>query len=131
MTDHLPARQPDPTGPTGVPLSRTPTEALAFALGYVVAQPVHAEQYGGVCALVEEIMRRSMPVSPDMGSLGDPSTDGSMWNQLMLYMPPQLARAVQTLYMVHRGQRWAKTGRRDPAPHQRIIEADASSESTE
>jgi hypothetical protein len=107
---NLPARPPDPTGPTGVPLSRTPTEALAFALGFIAASPVSAEQYGGVCALVEELMRRSMPV-PDVGEV-DTRRDGSVWNQLMIYMPPQLARSIQMLYLAHRGQRWARSGRR-------------------
>lgn len=115
--DNLPARQPgrdDPRGPTGIPLSATPTEALCFALGYIAASPVSAEQYGGVTALVEEIMRRSVPIDPSRP--GDPDRDGSIWNLLIRHMPPQLAAAIQTLYMAHRGQRWARSGRQSPPP---------------
>jgi len=123
MTDHLPARQPTATGPTGVPLSQTPTEALAFALGYVVARPVHADQYGGVCALVEEIMRRD--ARTDAATDRDPALDGSLWAMLIRYMPAALAAAVQTLYMAHRGQRWHHSGRRDPGQPQAIIDGGA------
>ena len=120
MTHNLPARQPEASGPTGVPLSRTPTEALCFALGYVVARPVQAEQYGGVCALVEELMRRN--ARDDAASDRDPSLDGSLWAMLPRYMPAELARAVQTLYLAHRGQRWARTGKQGPPIQQTIVE---------
>src|SRR5690349_25073971 len=102
MTDHLPARQPTATGPTGVPLSQTPTEALAFALGYVVARPVHADQYGGVCALVGEIM----PRDPRTGGPTDraPALVGSPSAMLLRHMPAALAAAVPTVYMRHPGQ---------------------------
>lgn len=114
MTHNLPARATDPPGPTGVPLSQTPTEALVFALGYVVARPVNADQYGGVCALVEEIMRRD--ARTDAQTDRDPSLDGSVWAMLPRYLPPDLVRAIHMLYMAHRGQRWHHTGRREALP---------------
>lgn len=111
VTDNLPARQDDPTGPGGVPLSQAPSEVLSFALGYIAARPVTADQWGGVTALVEELMRRDtrhhIDHQPD-----NPALDGSVWNALVRLMPPDLARSLQMLYAVHRGQRWAKTGRR-------------------
>lgn len=110
---HLPDRRPAtparaPHGPTGVPLSRTPSEALAFALGYIAARPVSADQYGGVCALVEELMARNIRVD-EFDRWDDRAADGSLWNALFAFMPPELARALQTLYMAHRGQRWANS----------------------
>lgn len=111
MTDHLPARQPDPVGPGGVPLSQAPSESLAFALGYIAARPVSADQFGGVTALVEELMRRDARHHPDERP-HDAALDGSLWNVLIALMPPDLARSLQLLYTAHRGQRWARTGRR-------------------
>lgn len=109
--NRLPARQDDPIGPGGVPLSAAPSEVLAFALGYIAARPVQADQFGGLTALVEELMRRDARRHPDERP-GDPALDGSLWNVLIRFMPPALARSLQLLYTAHRGQRWARTGRR-------------------
>lgn len=106
MTDNLPAHTADePTGPGGVPLSQTPTAALTFALGYIAASPVHADQYGGVCALVEELQSRF--IARPASSI--PTTE---WAALLNQLPEQLARGLDMLYLAHKGQRWARTGRR-------------------
>lgn len=114
--DNLPACRPGlpdraadvPHGPTGVPLSRTPDEVLCFALGFVTARPVHADQYGGVTALVEELMRRDHAVR----YMGIDTSEGSLWNVVLAGVPPELARNLQLLYMAHRGRRWTATGQR-------------------
>lgn len=108
--DNLPARTG--FGPSDTPLSEAPTAALAFALGYAVARPQHAEAFGPFCAMVEELMAR------DSGS-GDPGPVGryderKVFGVLMNLLPPDLSRAVAMLYQVQRGQRWHRTGQYRP-----------------
>ena len=95
------ATTPEPTGPTGTPLRRTPTPALTFALGYVLTQPVRAQEYGGICALVEELQSRE----PD-GCYDD------AYDELVTLLPPAVSNRIQALYAMQRAQRWAATGRR-------------------
>lgn len=104
---NLPERPPEPKGPTGIPLSATPTEALAFALGYVVARPVTAAQYGGVCALVEELQSRTVI----RVLVGDDPRPYDAYTALLAALPVEMARSIQALYMAHRGQRWDRSGR--------------------
>lgn len=88
--NHLPAVPADASSP----LRSQTTEALSFAFGYVCARPVTADQFGGVCALVDELSARHA------------------YEPLLATLPPALAKAVQTLVWAHRGQRWARTGQR-------------------
>jgi hypothetical protein len=107
MTDETPDRPPEPIGPAGVPLSATPTEALAFALGYIAARPVNAGQYGGVCALVEELQSRTMLV----GLAGSDAHSYDAYTALLAALPAEMARSIQLLYQSHRGRRWDRSGR--------------------
>jgi hypothetical protein len=93
---HLPA-VPDAPADATSPLRSQTTEALAFAFGYVAARPVTADQFGGVCALVDELETRHA------------------YAPLLAALPPALAKAVQTLVWAHRGQRWARTGQYRPS----------------
>lgn len=95
----------EPTGPTGTPLRLTPTPALTFALGYVITQPVRAEEYGGICALVEELMGR-------MEIRSGSAIPVSSFGALMSILPPDVSRRIETLYQMQRAQRWRHTGRR-------------------
>lgn len=104
---HLPAAPTD----ADRPLRSQPTEALTFALGYVAARPVTADQFGGVCALVEELMAR--PGEADPGPLGGWDRR-SAFGVLMSAIPRELARSITLLYQAHRGQRWARTGQYRP-----------------
>jgi hypothetical protein len=92
-TENLPALPPEPTTPTGAPLSRVATEALCFALGHVVRDMTAAHQWGGLCALVEEIKARGV------------------WETMLLDLPMDQARSISALYQFQRGQRWNNTGR--------------------
>lgn len=96
----------EPTGPTGTPLRLTPTPALTFALGYVLTQPVRAQEYGGICALVEELQSR-----PAI-SLDGWTQAGNAWDQTMSLLPPSVSTRIHALYQMQRAQRWAATGRR-------------------
>lgn len=94
-----------------VPLAQAPTAALAFALGYAVARPQSANAFGPFCAMVEELMGRTV----DTGYLGGvPQRDTSEWAQLLALLPRPLARSITLLYEAQRGQRWARTGQRHP-----------------
>lgn len=94
-------------GDADIPLSAASTAALAFALGYAVARPVDANQFGPFCAMVEELQRR--PVTRPDSRL--PTTE---MDQLMTLLPPDLSRRIAMLYQAQRGQRWAQTGQRHP-----------------
>lgn len=93
-----------PTDHRGTPLPDAPLGVLCFALGCAVTQPAYADNWGGLCAVVEELQRRRWPV------MGGPQPD--VFTTLMGYLPPDLARQVVLLYTAARGQRWAHTGRR-------------------
>lgn len=111
MTDtpNLPARPTFGTlGQEPTALSDAPTAALAFALGYAVARPQHANTFGPFCAMVEELMARPARVTAD----GWAGTTASVWDQLMATLPAPVARNIGMLYQAQRGQRWAATGRR-------------------
>jgi hypothetical protein len=109
MTDNLPATRSDNFGPTNLPLSQTPTEALAFVLGWASAQPVRAEAFGGYCAVVEELQRRR-EVHQTRDDVVRGGVHGDQLSALMSLLPPALARSIGMLYQVQRGQRWASTG---------------------
>lgn len=106
MTENLPEVYDGPRDPGGTPLPQVPTTALAFALGYAVSRPVYAEQYGGFCALVEELMSR--PCVVDNRALGF-----GQLGRLLDALPPDLANGIRMLYSLQRGQRWAHTGSPD------------------
>ncbi|QBI96424.1 hypothetical protein SEA_DONNY_66 [Mycobacterium phage Donny] len=114
--DHNPDRRPVPVRPDfgapsgpATPLSETPTAALAFALGYACARPQSANHFGPFCALIEELSVRET---------GEAATDAQLgaWNpaseigRLLSLLPPDLSRAIVTLYQAQRGQRWHRTG---------------------
>jgi hypothetical protein len=99
------ARVDEPTDPSGTPLSRVSTAALAFALGYTATQPVRADRWGGVCAVVEELEGRT--IDPR-----DERTCSDEWEALLGSLPPEIARQLSMLYSMQRAQRWAQTGRR-------------------
>lgn len=109
-SDNLPARAE--FGPSGVPLSDAPTAALAFALGYAVARPQHANQFGPFCAMVEELMARESG-SDDPGPIGR-YDQRKVFGTLMNLLPTDLSRSIAMLYQVQRGQRWARTGQYRP-----------------
>lgn len=97
-SDHLPAVGTfGSAGDHACGLSREPDAALGFALGYIAAQPVRADHFGGVCAVVEELMRRGV------------------YDDLIARLPTALGKAVSTLYWAHRGMRWARTGVNRPS----------------
>lgn len=115
MTENLPAKLPPVIAdaelakieaPEQTRLRNAPTAALAFALGYAVSRPVYAEQYGGFCALAEELMARPSGRS-------DGVIQFSEWTELMTTLPTDIARQIQVLYQLQRGQRWAHTGSPD------------------
>ena len=115
---NLPAAQPVPpfVGDANIPLSRTPAVALAFALGYAAARPQNANQFGPFCAMLEELALRpgddgdGLTQTTPLG-LGSWDT-GTALGALMAALPGRLAGQINMLYTAHRGQRWAKTGRR-------------------
>jgi hypothetical protein len=108
MTDNLPVVPRFRTGVSSMPLSATPTAALAFALGYAVARPQSADAFGPFCAMVEELMRRESGTD-DRGPVGgwDRTT---IFGMLMSLLPEPQARAIVMLYQAQRGQRWHRTG---------------------
>ncbi|ACF05062.1 hypothetical protein Nigel_59 [Mycobacterium phage Nigel] len=93
MTHNLPVPQV-PRFADGTPLYMTPTSVLCFALGYAVMQRVDANRFGPFVAMCDELRRRGA------------------WDELMVTLPPDIARGVDLLYQVQRGQQWAQTGRR-------------------
>lgn len=96
------ARVDEPTDPSGTPLSQVSTAALAFALGYTATQPVRADRWGGVCAVVEELMSRPT----------ESHGPANAWNELLAVLPVEIAKQLSMLYSMQRAQRWAQTGRR-------------------
>jgi len=113
MTDNLPTPVGFRTGVADVPLSQTPTAALAFALGYAVARPQSADAFGPFCAMVEELMRRPAVTADGWEGYQDGPEGverGNAFGQLMGLLPEPQARAIVMLYQAQRGQRWARTG---------------------
>ncbi|AGT12799.1 hypothetical protein PHELEMICH_62 [Mycobacterium phage Phelemich] len=96
------------SGPA-TPLILTPTAALAFALGYACARPQSANHFGPFCALIEEMSRRETGETPTDAQLGQWSPASEM-GRLLSLLPPDLSRAIVTLYQAQRGQRWHRTG---------------------
>ena len=115
---NLPAAQPVPpfVGDANIPLSRTPAVALAFALGYAAARPQNAHQFGPFCAMLEELARRPSDDGDGLRQttpIGLGSWDtGTALGALMAAIPGRLASQLSLLYQGQRGQRWARTGRR-------------------
>lgn len=90
-----------------VPLSEAPSIALGFALGYAVARPQNAADFGPFCALVETLAQR-------FGARPNSSIPISEWAVLVSLLPPDMTKRIELLYGMQRGQRWAQTGQRHP-----------------
>lgn len=92
---------------TAVPLSEAPSIALGYALGYAVARPQNAADFGPFCALVETLAQR-------FGPRPNSTIPISEWAVLVSLLPPDMVRRIELLYGMQRGQRWAQTGERHP-----------------
>jgi hypothetical protein len=71
-----------------------PTASLALVLGFVAGSDTARATPGRIAALCDELIRRKV------------------YLEILNALDPDLARRINMLYAVDRGQRWAATGRR-------------------